>query len=323
MLDIIVTHYKEPWDVGAKFFSMLDLQRGVDFGDFRVILVNDGEENALPDEHFLNRPYKVEQISIPHAGVSAARNEGIRVATADWIMICDFDDTFANVYALMDILNVLPADVDLLWSDLYVERRSENGVVTLDEQGLNGVFNHGKVYRRQFLLDNDIWFDPFLPYCEDSLFNTVAYTVCKENRVAKIVTKNMLYIWCDTEGSVTNTMKNRQKGRYYTYYRNKKVCEVYKRHRPHDQYCGMIARTIMDAYYALNVRGELEDYMREMKKDFLAWYREHKQEWRSVPYETLKLIKEKSRKCSGPKNAGTIEEISVSQWLSTLEKEGM
>ena len=23
--------------------------------------------------------------------------------TADWVMFCDFDDTFANVYALMDI----------------------------------------------------------------------------------------------------------------------------------------------------------------------------------------------------------------------------
>lgn len=319
MLDIIMTHYTEPWEVGKKFFAMLDLQRGVDFGDFRVILVNDGKEHELPDECFSGRPYQVEQISINHAGVSAARNEGLRRAKSEWVMFCDFDDTFGNVYAMLDIMNVLPApNVDLLWSNLYVERVGENGMVSLTMEGLNGVFNHGKVYRRKFLIDHGIWFDTSLPYCEDSLFNTVAYTICDQNRIGQIVTKNALYIWCDTENSVTNTMKNRQMGRYYTYYRNKKVCEIYKKYRPHDQYCAMIARTIIDAYYALNVRF-LDEKMQEMKKDFLAWYQEHKAQWKQVPYETLKLVKEKSRKCSGPSDAGTLEEVSVTKWLKQLE----
>ena len=42
LLDIIVPHYKEPWEVGRPLFEMLALQRGVSFSDFRVILVNDG-----------------------------------------------------------------------------------------------------------------------------------------------------------------------------------------------------------------------------------------------------------------------------------------
>lgn len=76
MLDIIMTHYTEHWATGAKFFNMLDLQRDVDFAQIRVILVNDGKENKLPEEYFSGRPYRVEQISIDHAGVSAARNAG-------------------------------------------------------------------------------------------------------------------------------------------------------------------------------------------------------------------------------------------------------
>ena len=319
MLDIIVTHYHEPWETGKKFFAMLDLQRGIDFDDFRVILVNDGEENELPDECFENRPYKVEQLSVAQAGVSTARNRGIKESDAEWIMICDFDDTFAHVYALKDILDVLPApNVDLLWAPFLVERKGENGMVLLAEQGLNGVFNHAKVYRRQFLIDNNIWFDPALPYCEDSLFNTTAYTICDENRIGKIVTKAPMYIWCDTEGSVSNTIKNRQMGRHYTYYRNKKVCEIYKTYRSYDDYCAMVARTIIDAYYALCVK-ELPEPMYEMRDDFPKWYQAHKQQWKSVPYETLRLVKEKSRKCSYPEDAGTIESISVSQWLKTQE----
>ena len=320
MLDIIMTHYKEPWDVGKKFFSMLDLQRGVDFNDFRVILVNDGQECALPDKCFCGRPYQVEQISIDHAGVSAARNEGLRCAKDEWVMFCDFDDTFANVYALKDILDVLPApSMNLLWSNLYVEKLGENGMVSLSMEGLNGVFNHAKVYRRQFLLDHDLWFDEFFPYCEDSLFNTIAYTVCKQEQIGQIVTKNALYIWCDTENSVSNTINNRNSARYYTYYRNKKVCNLYKEYRPYDQYCAMIARTIIDAYYALNVRA-LDEKMQEMKQDFLAWYHEHKMEWKQVPYETLKLVKEKSWKCFSPDDSETCAEISVTKWLKQLEE---
>lgn len=106
MLDIIVTHYDEPWETGAKFFQMLDIQRKVDFQQIRVILVNDGEEHSLPSEYFEGRPYRVTQISIPHAGISAARNAGIEKATAEWICFCDFDDMFADVYSLWSVLNV-------------------------------------------------------------------------------------------------------------------------------------------------------------------------------------------------------------------------
>lgn len=82
VLDIIVPHYKEPLEIVQKFFSMLDIQRGVDFDSFRVILVNDGEENAFPDSYFESLPYPFRQISIPHSGVSAARNAGLDAAQA-------------------------------------------------------------------------------------------------------------------------------------------------------------------------------------------------------------------------------------------------
>ena len=69
ILDIIVTHYNEPWEIVRNYFNMLDLQRGVDFNDIRVFLIHDGTE-AYPDEYFSNRPYHVEQHSISHRGIA-------------------------------------------------------------------------------------------------------------------------------------------------------------------------------------------------------------------------------------------------------------
>ena len=171
-LDIIVPHYKEPWEVGQKFFAMLDLQRGVDFQkDFRVLLVHDGTE-PFPDDYFANRPYRVEQIVADHGGVSAARNVGIKAATADWVMFCDFDDIFTHVYSLRDYTSVLPTDrYDMMWSDFIAEDVNKNGVMGLHRRGQNVVFIHGKIYRRKFILANDLWFDTDLSFNEDSFYN--------------------------------------------------------------------------------------------------------------------------------------------------------
>ena len=75
-LDLIVTHYKEPWSVGRKFFEMLAMQRNVNFDDVSVILVNDGEENCLDSGLFMDYPFEVCQMSIQKGGVSKARNAG-------------------------------------------------------------------------------------------------------------------------------------------------------------------------------------------------------------------------------------------------------
>lgn len=320
-LDIIVPHYKEPWETVQKFFAMLDIQRGVDFDSFRVILVNDGEENAFPDDSFDLCPYRVDQLSIPHAGVSAARNHGIRNANAEWVMFCDCDDMFFHPYAMEDIMNVLPArETDLLWSDFFMESKKDPRGPVIQKKSFNAVFVHGKLFRRTFLMDNDLFFDEEIGYCEDSLFCTFAYTMADENRVGHIVSQVPPYVWCDTEGSVTNVNKTKDIAPISVFHRNKKVCELYRKRRSHDEYCCMVARTVMDAYHSLNVL-PLTDKMIAMKADFRAWFNAHKKEWENVPYDTLKAIKESSRKSLYPSDSNFQERITVTQWLRYLEKE--
>lgn len=82
LLDLIIPHYDETLEQGRKMFEMLRLQRIVDFDDFRVILVHDGEdrrfqENVNLDDEY---PYQITELTIPHKGVSGA-------GTPDWMPV--------------------------------------------------------------------------------------------------------------------------------------------------------------------------------------------------------------------------------------------
>ena len=253
MLDIIVTHYKEPWEVGKPLFDILALQRGIDFDQIKVILVNDGQENHLDDALFAGYPYKVEQLDIPHGGVSAARNAGMDHATAEWINFCDFDDTYANVYAIKDILNILPApDYDFLWAQLLTEDfTGQNTVLKITPEKAVFVFIHGKYYRRQWLLDSGIRFDETMPFQEDSLFNAYVIALLDYHRIGKINTYAPVYIWGRRLGSVSNSGRE-DEAVYGHFIRNLKVCEFYLKHLPEERLQDMVVRTTYDTYYMCN-----------------------------------------------------------------------
>ena len=328
MLDIIMPHYKEPWEVGKKFFDMLDLQRGVDFSKIRVILVQDGEEGTLPP--ITGKKYKVDMFTIPHGGVSAARNFGMKQATSDWIMFCDFDDLFANVYAVADIINVLPADdYDMIWADYISEDKLVNGQMVLHMRKYNMVFIHGKIYRRQFLIDNDLWFDEELSFNEDSAFNSIANTVWDPKRIGKLNPTAPLYIWTFTEGSVTASRDSHGKALIGLYLRNKKVCEAFKTRLPLDRFCAMVSRVAWDTYHALCVDGLPED-MQWMVDDFKNWWKEYKVFYPMVDPEILKEVIEISHTEHtlgdqeeearwGCDHVGVHRDITFEEWIKEIE----
>ena len=328
MLDIIVPHYKEPWEVGEKFFAMLNLQRGIDFSSFRVTVVNDGEENALPDEHFQNRPYQVRQIAIPHAGVSAARNAGLKAAEAEWVMFCDFDDMFVNVYAMRDIMNVMPAHgMDMLWTDILIEDKRPGTEVVINEYGQNTILIHGKLYRRSFLNEHQMWFDTDLHYSEDTCFNRILGTILPYERTGKIHTTAPLYVWTDTENSVTRTKGKQFDWADQVFESDRKVCEAFKKNLSYDRYCGMVYRTIADTYYVLN-REKIPNELKALKGKTIAFWKEHKKEFDSVPGKTANEIL--TAVCKNHFHAANkqtcsdkiVSDFTIKNWLIKLSKEG-
>ena len=71
MLDIIVTHYNEPWKLGKPFFDMLQYQSCIDYHDIHVILVQDGTEGNLPWAELLgDYDYEISLYTIQHSGAA-------------------------------------------------------------------------------------------------------------------------------------------------------------------------------------------------------------------------------------------------------------
>jgi glycosyltransferase involved in cell wall biosynthesis len=336
LLDIIVPHYKEPWSVGKKFFDMLDLQRGADFGQFRVIVVNDGEEYHLPDECFDGRPYEVTQIDIPHGGVSAARNAGLEAATAEWVNFCDYDDMYTNVYALKSVMDVLPKAVqfDLLWTPFIAEDRTTNHEMWLHlRDDMNVVFCHGKYWRRSFLMETGLRFDTEINFSEDSEFCAVAETMLENERVGRIDPIMPAYMWVYRENSVTTTPGRYVECKENLFHRHKKLCEAFRQRYPYERYCAQIARTIIDGYHVLNLP-VLPPSLIPLRHKVREFYLEHKEDFWKCDKNTMREIKAVSREenvLTNPTpdvmrdlaNPKTLidESVSVTEWLRRLESE--
>lgn len=294
MLDIIVPHYKEPWEVGKKLFDIIDLQRGIDFSKIHVTIVNDGG-HRIPEDCIAGYRYDIRQLDIPHSGVSAARNAGIENARTEWIMFCDFDDSFAGVYALRDVMTLLPADgYDMLWSRILVEDFLDGQErIYFSPEAQRFVFTHGKAYRKGFLNDNDIRFDESMSFQEDSLFNAVIIAKTDHRRIGEIRSISPIYIWIRRNMSVTNSGRE-DEAMYSHFIRNLKVTAENKA-RGEDHYCGMVTRTAWDAYYmVMSTRAGPETKARILGL-FIPWIAERINEYGKVPDETMKEIRQVSR----------------------------
>ena len=311
MLDIIMPHYDEPWEVGKPYFDMLACQRGIDFDSFRVLLVHDGVE-LFQDEAFSAYPYKVEQHRISHGGVSEARNFGLEISTAEWVTFADFDDTFTNIYALRGILSCMNQDVDYMWTPFYIEcmRNGELGVKVKEE---NIVWVHGKFFRRKFLNDYGIRFPVGIHYSEDSAFCAIVNELVPDSRRGKIKLEFPAYCWVFRKNSVSSDPANRAKNMTGFIDRNVYVVEEYKRRGIN--HIAMVGRMFADAYWAFHqVRYRFDD---EEKR--FAWIsRKYVDELKLNDKQTFKKILESAKVTFKGLEIDMSE--SFGEWLKRLEE---
>ena len=276
MLDIIITHYREPWEVCKKQFWMLDMQRRVDWSQIRVTIINDGG-HRLPQEELDRLSFPIRQIDIPHGGISRARNTGIEQLDGEWLMFCDCDDCFSNIYALEDVQNVLRGKgveekYDMMWADCYQEDEGENRIA-LTPQFQTFVFCHGKVYRRKFLLDENIRFPEDLRMNEDSCFNAIIVARTQNTRVGHVLSSVPAYAWIRRKGSVTSNPEAADLGALCQVKRNRIVTEENRLHRP-AEYPLMVTRSGYDVFYMIHGKRISDTCKQEILNEFVPWIRE-------------------------------------------------
>lgn len=202
-LDIIVPHYKEDIGLMDPMLGILKLQRNVDFDSFRVVVVCDGMDIEMPAGWGSDLPFAVAIHRVEHGGISAARNAGLDFSDAEWVCFCDSDDAFLTTNSLWVLMDAMRDGINMITSEFYGETVNEHGtLVKLSEfNGTDSVFVHGKVFRRQWLVDNGIRFDSELALHEDTYFITLAEFMCGE-RELKIL-KYPTYLWQHNGKSVT------------------------------------------------------------------------------------------------------------------------
>lgn len=316
MLDIIVTHYDEPWEIVKPFFDMLDAQRLCDFSQVRVRIVHDGTK-AFPKSYFSHMPVEVIQNTIPHKGVSAARNYGIDHSNAKWIMFCDCDDAFSSIYALKLILDVMHTeDYDVLWNEFIMEVGEKHGITIHTKKGFNLVWIHNKYYRMSFLKENNFRFNEDLYMSEDSAFNAVIGLHIPPERIGHIKSPMPLYIWAYRNGSVTLDPKNTLRNMIGHYERNLYVLDEFRK-CDHPDADAMTARVMTDAYVNLT-RDELPDGCEVFEKRVRAFIRENAEILNRLPKERFdSVLKASEREAFSGGFLGR-NRPDVHTWLRTI-----
>lgn len=161
-----------------------------DMSDLEVIVVNDGSTDNTKEvlEGLALQDSRVVPIHKGNEGVSVARNTGLSVAKGEYVSFVDADDYLATDYASYMLELAKTANSDLCLSLDAFTRVSESqmgGVFSVDvltpEQAtalllspriIVGCWN--KLYRRQWLLDNQLQFSSELFYGEGLQFITSA-----------------------------------------------------------------------------------------------------------------------------------------------------
>ena len=323
-LDIIVTHYKEPWEVGKPLFDSIAMQRMVNFEDISVILVNDGEGHEIPQECIGDYPFEVFQKSIPKGGVSKARNAGLDASNADWVMFCDFDDGFANVYGLYLIFCAMNEDkYDTLWSCFTEETKTKEGQLTLVTHDRDFVFIHGKVHRRQYLVDNNIRFHEKLTIHEDVYFTMLTQTVCDPSRVGGINTP--FYVWKWNPNSVVrkDCSEDYILDTYDHIIRQRiAITEAFLQREMIENAMVSIIKTVLDCYYDCQQftwrLPKNKEKLHKAENWFAAYLKRYAEYYMKADFNTIAVLSKASRENAQKKGTFLMESETLTQWLTHI-----
>ena len=197
-IDVIIPCYKAR-DTIAKTLHSIAMQSIAE--EVKVYIINDCD-GLYYDDILYNFP----ELDIRYikrdsnGGCGAARNTGIKNSTAEYITFIDADDCFTNCLALEIMLcRIKATKADMLVSVFEGELRFENGIGVKKIEH-SPTWMHGKLLRRQFLIDNNLLFNESLRLNEDVEFNQILI----DSGVKTTEISMPTLLWRDNPNSVTH-----------------------------------------------------------------------------------------------------------------------
>lgn len=200
-LSIVIPRYKETEKEIFPLLASINTQVGVDFSDMEVIIANDGGGTAL-DKNFLGM-FGIDNTQIEleeNGGPGVARQAGLNAAQGEYVMFCDADDSLHNVGVLGALLQEAEQNApDMLSTSWLEELIDETGQYCYITHENDATWMHGKLFRRNFLMQNNIRFHDKLRVHEDSYFLCIAASLAERNRYLPITS----YVWKHRSNSIT------------------------------------------------------------------------------------------------------------------------
>ena len=331
-LDILVPHYDEPAEVIQPLLDSIAMQQNVDFNEIGVIICHDGADIpefcftdclnitggiTLPDRY----PFAIEQVNIRHGGVSAARNGALLESCAEYVMFCDADDMFFNACGLWVFFRDAAAEEFDTYVSSFLEetRTADTGKPIYLLHTDDCTFVHGKIHRRQYLIEQNIRWNEALTVHEDSYFNILCQSLT--DKVFRCPTA--FYLWKYRQASVC---RHDPKYLLKTYHNlidsNDALIQEFRRRGKEDKEKFYAVTGILDAYYTMNkpewINQENREYRDSTERHFAAYYRKYRDVWESVG-EKEKLIASNQIRSRKLYEGMGMENVTISDWLRHIE----
>ena len=322
-LQLLVPQYKETDEVIAPLLKSVEIQQQVDIkNDVGVVIVNDGSDVFLSEDFLNSFPFEIKYIKAPHGGVSATRNACLDAATADYVMFCDADDMFINMCGMYIIFREMANGGFNAMSSVFVEETKDftTGEKIYINRQMDSTFVHGKIYRRQYLIDNNIRWNNSLTVHEDSYFNCLAQKMTEEIKYCQ----QPFYLWKWRDDSVC---RHDPKYILKTYNNmldsNTALVNEFLRRGKRDEAMFYAFSMIYDAYLTMNKQEWLEQtnkkYRRNTEKRFQEYFKEFKPLYKEIPEMA------KAQIIMGIRNrffqeGMLLESVTFDDWIKHIEK---
>lgn len=232
-MSIVVPVYNVEKYIGHCIESLMDQT----LENIEIILVDDGspDQSGSICDSYQQKDSRIRVLHKKNAGVSAARNDGMDLATGEYILFCDSDDWMAKDACEKLYEKAISTDSDIVIGNVYEAYPDNNKIArfyaqpfTTDDPafikkmiqadfyrnycpmpdasgpafGYGGPWN--KAVRLSMLQENNIRFDVRLRGLFDDILYT-AHILAAAKRVSYIT--DCVYYYRQVAGSITNTYK--------------------------------------------------------------------------------------------------------------------
>ena len=228
-LQLLVPQYKETEEVISFLLDSIEHQIDIDKNDIGVIICSDGGNYILNQEFLDKYSYDIDYVICEHRVVSATRNSAFLLSDADYVMYCDSDDGFCNIFGIkiifenIDLCEKEKKLFDILSIQFYSEKQAdEEKPWSLSICNHNNIYIHSRVYRRDFLVENNLYFNEKIWANEDSFFNISTTFYSKNTKILNVP----IYVWRGNPQSVTHDPKSLMKTLHQLIYSNDSVIET-------------------------------------------------------------------------------------------------